>query len=244
METKVMVAVPTGEFARRADFYDHYNALERPAGTIHMTVHGQSPAQSRNKMIEKAQEHQCSHILFLDDDMCFGPDVLTRLLAHDKDVVSALYLMRNWPHQPVAFGEGPWPSGECRFITLDPHVTGLVKVVNCGFGAVLINMRVFEKLTPPYVTLGGIKSDEWCDDIVFFNRVTKAGFEIYCDLDALVGHMASITIWPKYIDGKWNTLYHTNNEGMAAIPQVTTEIYEKEARERGEEIPTLVGGVK
>ena len=72
---KVIIGVPTGEYARRADFYDYFNTLVKPEGTLLMLSHGQSPATNRNLVIQAALDNDCTHVFFLDDDMVFGPDV-------------------------------------------------------------------------------------------------------------------------------------------------------------------------
>lgn len=207
---KVFLAVPTGEMARRADFYDSYNQLRKPEGTICSFSHGQSPAKNRNIMIDMAIENSCSHILFLDDDMIPEPDLIERLLSHDKDVVSALYLMRNFPHLPVIFDES-YKDGQCKFMFLDPSKSGLVPIVNCGLGAVLISTRIFTWLDKPFIRLGEIFQDEWCDDVGFFNRVRASGFEMFCDLGAKVGHSLNVTITPEFKNGYWFTNYKDGN---------------------------------
>lgn len=213
--TKVLIAVPTAEFARRADFYDYYNQLEKPAGTICTFAHGQSPAKNRNLMIEQALEHKCTHILFLDDDTAFNSDLLTRLLAHNKDVVTGLYLMRNFPHKPIIFDK--IDGAKAGYYNLNGD-RGLIPITNCGLGCVLIKIEVFKKLENPWITLGEIEKDQWCDDISFFNRVRNAGFSLFCDLNCVVGHFASITIWPTRVNDKWHIAYDSKGTSQVSFP--------------------------
>lgn len=206
--TKILIGIPTGEMARRFDFYDHFNMMDKPEGTLIQFSHGQSPAQNRNAIIRAALLNECTHILFIDDDMIVPANLLTALMKHDKDVVSGLYLMRNYPHQPIAFDEA-FPSGKCKYMFLTDDKRGLIPIVNCGFGAVLVKIEVFKKLQDPWVTLGEIEKDGWCDDIAFFNKVREAGFELYCDFDMLVGHSLNVTLVPQFIDNKWVVSYIT-----------------------------------
>jgi hypothetical protein len=217
---KLMLGIPTGEYARRAEFYDYYNSAEKPFGTVIMSPHGQSPAKSRNVIVEAAITNQCTHILFIDDDQAFGVESINKILAHaDKDVVSGLYLMRNYPHYPVAFDEAH-DGGECKHLFLTPEMSGLVEVVNCGFGFVLIQTRVFQALEKPWVRLGEIEKDGWCDDVGFFNRVRKAGFRIFCDLNIPIGHFINLTMWPRKVNGTWQTVYVTNTGQEFMFPQI------------------------
>lgn len=217
MDKKVLIGLSTGEHIRKADFLPHFLALQKPAGHLTITVHGQSPAKSRNIIIEQAIANECTHIFFMDDDMTPPSDTLIKLLAHDKDIVTGLYLLRTFPHFPALFDEA-YDNGKCRFMFLNNGMSGLVEAVNCGLGCVLISTEVFKKMETPWVRLGEIEKDGWCDDVGFFNRVREAGFKIYCDLDCPVGHINSVTMWPEKIDGNWYTNYkHVN--GNVMIPQ-------------------------
>ncbi len=219
-DLKIMIAVPTQEMARRADFYDYFNMLQKPEGTVCTFAHGQSPARNRNIMIRQALENECTHILFLDDDMAFKPNLLEQLLSHGKDIVSGLYLMRNYPHFPVMF-DASYDDGRCKFSFLDNGRTGLVEAVNFGLGACLIKTDVFKNMPDPWITLGELDKDHWCDDIAFFNRARKAGYKLYIDLDCPVGHMMSAIIWPdRDKDGNWFTVYNTGSSEVFKVPQV------------------------
>jgi GT2 family glycosyltransferase len=227
--TRVMIAVPTGEFARRADFYDYYNMLEKPPGTICTFSHGQSPARNRNIMIEQALAHNCTHILFLDDDVAVRPTLLIDLLKHDKDMVSGLYLMRNYPHLPIMFDEA-YSNGKCRYTFLYEGRKGLVEVVAAGLGACLIKTDVFRNMEKPWITLGELEKDHWCDDISFFLRAKKAGYQLYMDLDSPVGHFMTAVIWPnKNESGKWHTAYNTGAAEIFQVEQKTPSLDEIDA---------------
>lgn len=214
---KVLIAVPTGETSRYANFYDYYNQLDRENGTLHMFARGQSPAKSRNVMIQAAIDNECTHILFLDDDVIPPPDTLKRLLAHDVDVVSGLYPMRNFPHFPVAFDKR-FENGFNRHIHLKNDLNGLVEITNCGFGCVLIKMHVFNLIPKPWVTLGELEADGWCDDIAFFNKVGDAGIKMYCDLTLIVDHMMTIHVGFRRVNDKWMINYDCRGQGNLQFP--------------------------
>jgi hypothetical protein len=219
--SKIMVGIPTSEMARQAIFYDFYNTLVRPDGTLCMFAHGQSPARNRNLIIETALEHNCTHILFLDDDLQFKPDTLTRLLERDKDIVCGYYLMRNYPHAPILFSEA-LEDGRCRtMFPKDGVEPGLVKMVATGLGCALIKTEVFRDLEKPWIRLGELEKDHWCDDIGFFRRVRDLNkYEMWCDLSIVCGHMGTVAVYPTYQDGKWYTTYNTQGAGQVAFPAV------------------------
>jgi len=215
--TKVLVAVPTGETSRYATFYDYYNQLERAEGTLHMFARGQSPAKGRNMMIQAAIDNECTHILFLDDDVIPPSDILKKLLAHDKDVVSGLYPMRDFPHYPVIFDKR-FQNGFNRHTHLKSEIDGLIEITNCGFGCVLIKMHVFNLLKKPWVTLGELEADGWCDDIAFFNKLGDAGIKMYCDTSVLVDHMMTIHVGFRRVNDSWMINYDNRGKGNLQFP--------------------------
>lgn len=227
MDCKVVIGVPTAEYARRADFYDYFNLLEKPAGTAITFAHGQSPARNRNVIIEQALKIDATHIMFIDDDTAFPRDMLMKLLSHDVDIVTALYLMRNFPHRPIIFDMAD-EEGRCLTKFLTPGSKGLVEIVAAGLGACLIKTSVFAKIDKPWIRLGELEKDHWCDDIGFFRRVRQAGIKVHCDLDIRVGHIASMIVWPELQGDTWYTKYDTAGEGSALVPQQFPVVTESE----------------
>jgi hypothetical protein len=214
-DSKVLVAYPTAEFARHAVFYDYFNRLDKPIGTIIAGAHGQSPARNRNLLIRMALEQGCTHILFLDDDTAFPHDMLTKLLAHDLDIVSGFYLMRSFPHKPIVFKQFD-EIGKVKHYY--PEDNGLHEVACVGLGACLIKVDVFKKLEYPWIRLGEIETDHWSDDTGFFKRVREAGIKIYCDFSICVGHLASVTVIPVFKDGVWTIALDTYGTQSVSIP--------------------------
>lgn len=223
---KIMVAVPTAGYIRYAPFFDHYNQLIKPDGTLCTFSHGASPAKGRNMMIETAIENNCTHILFLDDDVAPPPDALQKLIIHDKDIVTGLMLMRNYPHLPLIFDE-MFSDGKNKHMFLSEGISGLVEITNCGLGCVLIKTNVFKVMEKPWITLGELEKDGWCDDISFFNRARLAGFQIYCDLDVRVGHMSQVMLTPNCVDGRWFTVYNTGSLDAIQVPQIVPMVSDK-----------------
>ncbi len=238
---KILVGVPTAEFARQANFYDFYNCLKRPDGTLCMFTHGQSPARNRNILIKSALENDCTHVFFLDDDLQFGPDTLTKLLAHDLDIVGGYYLMRNYPHRPILFGEA-LEDGRCRTLFPNDGVEpGLVEMVATGLGCCLIKTSVFKQMEEPWIRLGELEKDHWCDDIGFFRRVRALGIKMYCDLSVTVGHMGVAAMWPVYQDGKWLMAYDSGGEGRAAFPAARPSLQAEVVSDTAPGIPSGEG---
>lgn len=219
-EPKVMIIIPTQEFARRADFYDYMDQLHRPEGTATIRPHGQSPARNRNMAIEQAMNDGFTHCFFVDDDCILRPDALLRLLAHDKDMVGGLYLMRDYPHLPIMF-DASYNDGRCKYSFLETGKNGLVETVNTGLGCMLIKMEVFKAMEKPWIRLGQLEKDHWCDDIDFFNRARNDyNFKLYVDMNVQVGHILTASVFPhRAEDGTWHTAFSTKPGEAFTLPQ-------------------------
>lgn len=201
---KLVIALVSAELPRFADTYECVSSLQKPEDTYICYQRGCSPAENRNMVIKKALETKATHLLFIDDDMVFRPDCLTRLLQHNLPIVSGFYKQRGLPFRPLLMDEFQDDMQARWFFPADSD-KGLIEVVATGAGFLLINTEIFEHLEAPYFTLGQIDQVGWSDDIHFFWKVNKTGIKVYVDLDCPIGHKVVCTIWPDKTEGKWST---------------------------------------
>ena len=134
----------------------------------------------------------------MGDDHAFEPDLLPRLLAHDVDVVVPHCLRRNPPWAPVvnSHEEDGWQ------VSAELPEDDLTEIWSAGSAGMLIRKHVFDAIEDPWFTPApdAIGLNE---DINFCRKVREAGFKIWCDPGALLGHISHYTVWPQYRDGKW-----------------------------------------
>lgn len=130
-----------------------------------------------------------THLMFLDDDMTFPVDTITRLVSHDKQIVAANYVKRCDPPTPVTVGV----DGKPVYTTAES--TGLERVSTTGTGVMLIAVEVFRSLTRPWFdTFYSLQSGTWhTEDVVFCNKAAEAGIATWIDHDLSkeVGHMGT-----------------------------------------------------
>lgn len=142
---------------------------------------------NREKLIEQALAWGATHIMFLDDDMVFGPEVLSIMLGRRHPMVACNYPKRGWPISFTAIK----PEGNGCIVT-DKESTGLEEAAYTGFGVSLIAREVFEKTPKPwFLPLYLPESNTYTtEDNPFCIRVREQGFKVYVDHDAskLIGH--------------------------------------------------------
>lgn len=153
--------------------------------------------RNRNDLARMAIDSGATHMLWLDDDMQFPPDLLIRLLKQNKPIVGCNYVTRDIRPQPITIlhtgtTEGHPPE---RLWTL-PDDVGLVSVDAVGFGAVLIQTQVFEKIAEPWFENYLVKESPvgpyWVgEDADFCQKARAAGFTILVDqrMSQAIGHV-------------------------------------------------------
>jgi hypothetical protein len=154
------------------------------------------PALARERIAELALDYKCQYLLMFDDDMIMMPDLFERLFAHQKDIVAALAFTRLGPFKPVIYrlSKG-WDGVEKKDYYLNQVVETYPKdqLVECdavGFGAVLINLAIMDKIQKPwFMTTSGAG-----EDIHFCHIAGRAGFHIFVDTATKIGHLGERNI--------------------------------------------------
>ncbi len=153
---------------------------------------------SRNLLRQKFLEGGYDFLLSLEQDNLPPPDVIERLLAHNKKIIAGAYFnVKKNLHgetKPMAM---LWSKvGETVAYHLDEEFIfdkpGLYEVAACALGCTLIAREVLEKIEFRH----GIKLDEGWDDMFFCRDANAAGYEIFADTSVFCQHATTP-------DGKW-----------------------------------------
>lgn len=146
---------------------------------------------SRNKLAKRAIEMGAEYTMWFDSDMIFEPDTMTRLLAHDSDIVSGIYFRRNPPFTPVAFETCDVQNRKWTDVQLKDDKT--ISVEGIGFGCVLIKTDVLFDVASRFGTwfepINGFG-----EDLAFCWRARECGYEIKLDPTVKCGHVGHIVV--------------------------------------------------
>ena len=128
-----------------------------------------------------AMEKGCTHVLFVDEDIGFEPDIVRTMFGRRQPIVACNYRIR-FDHFGFAAVS---PDMNERIPTL-PESTGLQDIGFCGFGFCLIERAVFDALPQPWFPQhwhpeSGTHTTE---DVAFFLNARTAGFIPMIDHDA------------------------------------------------------------
>lgn len=190
---KLMVAIPTLDFihwnfakslvglTQRLDKLDiDYDICFKGGTLVYL---------GRDELAAEAINSHYTHVLWLDADMVFNPDVFEKLLADDKEVVSGVYHSRHAPYQSNMFLDIRAP------IRVTNYPEEVFEIDGCGFGMILVETKVLHEIYrkhgycfQPEVGLG--------EDLSFCKRAKLAGYKIWCDPNVKAGHIGHVTIFP------------------------------------------------
>lgn len=200
METKdlkICVALCTNRLVQPLTTISLMHLIEATDLPLHILLadRGYNIAENRSYAVIQAKKNNCSHILFVDDDMTFEGDILDKLLALKKEIVGVNSYSRVLPLRSTVGlmdENGEYMSPEkypFQEIPAEPF-----KAMFVGGGVMLIDMKVFEKLEKPYFAFeadqeGMITEGE---DGYFCRKAREKGIEIWCEPSVKVGHLGII----------------------------------------------------
>lgn len=141
------------------------------------TCSGSILPQVRQDIVLNALRSEPDYLLWLDSDMRFPPDALSRLLKRELPIVGTNYTSRKYPHRPVANVGGE------RYSSLGK--TGVEVVNHTGFGCLLTKASIFSEIDKPWFMFAYLRNDSSYvgEDTYFFHRCASAGYRCHIDHD-------------------------------------------------------------
>jgi hypothetical protein len=137
---------------------------------------------NRETLVKRALDGGHTHVLFLDDDMTFKPEILDLMFARQQPIVVTNYLIKV-------------PLEQSKFVAVDldglrvptrEEDTGLTQIAFSGFGASLFDLKIFRRIARPWF-MPDYHHEEHrytTEDEPFFRRARQAGFPVLLDHDA------------------------------------------------------------
>ena len=197
------VVLVTGDLTRYALAMQSIMGLVLPDGSCAPWMSGVLIQRSLNDGIRVLyQKPELQWIWIMGDDHVFEPDIVLRLLEHEKDVIQPFCLGRLPPMDPIV---ATHTHKRTKYLEEMP-TSGLYKRAadeTCGDAGLLIRRKVIEAIPDPWYD-HRISGSFPADDQAFTGRIKNAGFDIFVDMDTRMGHIGNVVFLPtKTADGKW-----------------------------------------
>lgn len=231
---RILCAIPTARNIEVDTFKAIYD-LEIPAGyeLDFQYFFGYNIDQIRNLIAHWAIHYD--YLFSVDSDIAFDKDTLIKLLAHDKDVVSGLYIQRKpGTHILELYEDNQW-GGVSNIPYEKIKGRGLVEIAACGFGCVLVKSNVFKEVGYPQFEYHSAldHANTISEDTDFCRKAKAKGFRIFADTTIQCRHIGS---WIFQVDNnivakepsqntlldRYETLYN-----IKPLPPAKYEYFEK-----------------
>ena len=192
---RILIGIPTAKNIEPETFKSIYD-LVIPDGydATFQYFFGYNIDQVRN-LIADWVVNGFDYLFSVDSDISFAPDTLSKLLAHDRDVVSGLYIQRKpgqhileiYEHTPTG-GVINMPYGKLK----DRE---LVEIAGCGFGCVLVKAEVMRTIGYPQFKYHSAinHANTVSEDVDFCKKARDKGFKLWADPSVLCRHTGSST---------------------------------------------------
>lgn len=151
---------------------------------------------ARNIAVTMAIETKATHLMFIDSDMAFPNYGVDRLVERGEYIIGGLYFGRMKP-LPVALERHP--DNTLKSMRKIPTWDEPFEADAVGTGFMLIDMKVFQKMEPPFFTYTkpenfGYKAsvfprDDVGEDVYFCLKARQNGFRIMVDPTIPLGHV-------------------------------------------------------
>lgn len=208
------VGIIANDSARYSLFWICLEGLRKPVNTAPAWSLTSDRILGRNSCVKQAMEMGAEWLLFLDDDHVFGPNLLERLLGHDKPIVGSLYLQRAAPFAPIAYSHKDEDDVYWNVKLNEHEPDALIEVAAVGTGGMLIRSEILHAMEEPWFEHGRAS-----EDLIFCDKVYELGLgPIYCDLGARMGHMSPAALWPSHGEQGWEVGFALSDGFSLAVP--------------------------
>lgn len=197
---KLVVAIPTAGRVPMGFAYSLSGMIAKvaadkvptmPEATLEISmdiVESSNWITNREQLARRAIDSGKTHLMFLDDDMTFEPQVLEIMLGRRQRIVCTNYLIKTEPEKDfVAVGL------DGQRVQTTERSTGLQPIAYSGFGVSVFDVEVFRRTPQPWFApeFNAESSSYTTEDNPFYRRAQEAGFTVYLDHDAskLVSHI-------------------------------------------------------
>ena len=195
VKKRILIGRPTARNIEADTFKSVYD-LEVPDGyTVDFQYFfGYNIDQVRN-LIADWVVNGYDYLLSIDSDIAFERDILKKLLAHDRDVVSGMYIQRRPGIHVLELYEHNNRGGVSNIPYEKIKGRDLVEIAGCGFGCVLVKAEVFRKVGYPQFKYHSAidHAHTISEDNDFCTKARNNGFRIWVDTTIQCRHIGSFT---------------------------------------------------
>jgi FkbM family methyltransferase len=193
---RILLAIPTNRNIEAQTFKSIYDLII-PEGydVTFQYFWGYQVDQVRNLIAHWVIHQNFDYLFAVDSDIAFEPDTLVKMLSHDKDIVSGIYIQRIEGTHTIEIMRRNENGGVTHVNWGDINGQGLVPIDGCGFGCVLVKGEVFRTIPYPHFLYHSAinHAHTLSEDVHFCNLARAHGFTLWADTSIICDHIGSST---------------------------------------------------
>jgi hypothetical protein len=147
---------------------------------------------NREQLARRAIDSGKTHLMFLDDDMTFEPQILEIMLGRRQQIVCTNYLIKT---EPACKAEFVAVGLDGKRVPTKESSVGIEPIAYSGFGVSVFDVEVFKKTPQPWFLpdFDQASNSYTTEDNPFYRKTREAGHTVYLDHDAskLVSHIGA-----------------------------------------------------
>ena len=194
-QKRILIGIPTAKNIESETFKSIYD-LEIPDGYVadFQCFFGYQVDQVRNLIADWVVKGY-DYLLAIDSDIGFEKNILKKLLAHDKDIVTGMYIQRRQGMHVLELYDHNGRGGVSNIPYEKLNGRGLVEIAGCGFGCVLVKAEVFRTVGYPQFEYHSAidHAHTISEDNDFCHKARNKGFRIWVDTTIQCKHIGSFT---------------------------------------------------
>ena len=175
---KLCIGIATMGTVKTKTMFSLHKLIKKFPNISMQTWEGCIVHQSRINIVKEVLKSGCTHLLFVDHDMVFEPEAVEKLLEANKDIVAAPCNLRKLPL-----------TANVRL--LDVKKDELFECEAIGTAFMIIKTFVFKTIPRPWFFYEQDENGDMrvSEDVWFCKKAIEAGYKIWCEPRAVVGHI-------------------------------------------------------
>lgn len=136
--------------------------------------------ENRERIIDEALAQGSTRLLFIDSDITFAYDAMTRILQHAHPIIGGTYNYKRLPLQSVAQQ------------LEDPNSQQPTRCAVLPSGFMSLHLPTLVKILPrPWFWYDHQQGKVVGEDVMFCRNARRAGLELWCDPTIQLGHVGT-----------------------------------------------------
>lgn len=193
MSGRVLIATPSKGWVSIKWVVGFHEFLKNNGGNPYCIEWMYGVAETRERMAEQLMTMEdCSHILFLDDDIIPPIETIQKLLGYNKPIVSGVYL------NSLHTGLNVWIDNKPLAQDKLTDMPELFQAEKCGLGICLISKEVFKEIADdkPWFSYKIYRDSMISEDFTFFQKCLYHNISPWIARDVKAMHVKEFVVSP------------------------------------------------